>query len=173
MHAFLSGRKDIENASISQIEDVFKRDYDNDWKEKLDEWYRRLPSGTATEILSLGLNNTNFAGNTNSFTQKLSERGIPTWLYRFDWSGPESPFGACHCIELPFVFGNFDKWLPPMLAGGDVAEMKALSRVVQKAWGSFAQNGTPNDKTLIEWPRYDNDRKLKLIWNRYIEVTGS
>ena len=31
-----------------------------------------------------------------------------------------------------------------MLAGGDVAEMKALSRVVQKAWGSLAQNGTPN-----------------------------
>ena len=173
MHAFLSGRKDIENASISQIEGVFKRDYDDDWKEKLEECYRRLPSGTPMEILSLGLNNTNFAGNTNSFTQKLSERGIPTWLYRFDWGGPESPFGACHCIELPFVFGNFDKWLPPMLAGGDVAEMKALSQVVQKAWGSFAQHGTPNDKTLIEWPAYENDRKLKLIWNRYIEVTGS
>ena len=76
-------------------------------------------------------------------------------------------------MERKFVFGNFDKWLPPMLAGGDVAEMKALSRVVQKAWGSFAQNGTPNDKTLIEWPPFENDRKLKLIWNRYIEVTGS
>ena len=72
MHAFLSGRKDIENASISQIEGVFKRDYDDDWKEKLEECYRRLPSGTPMEILSLGLNNTNFAGNTNSFTQKLS-----------------------------------------------------------------------------------------------------
>ena len=60
-----------------------------------------------------------------------------------------------------------------MLAGGDVTEMQALSKVVQKAWGSFAQNGTPNDKILIEWPRYENDRKLKLIWNRYIEVTGN
>ena len=37
----------------------------------------------------------------------------------------------------------------------------------------IAQNGTPNDKTLIEWPPFENDRKLKLIWNRYIEVTGS
>ena len=173
MHAFLSGRKDIENASTNQIKNVFKRDYEDDWEQRLDDCYKRLPNGTAMEILSMGLNNINFAGNTNSFARKLSELGIPTWLYRFDWSGPESPFGACHCIELPFIFGNFDKWSPPMLDGGDATEMKALSKVVQKAWGSFARHGTPNDKTLIEWPRYEDDRKLKLIWNRYIEVIGS
>ena len=52
---------------------------------------------------------------------------INTWLYRFDWSSPEGIFGACHCIELPFIFDTAVEWDPPMLLGGKVKEIAGLS----------------------------------------------
>ena len=38
--------------------------------------------------------------------EQVSMAGTRTWVYEFDWSPPHSAFGACHCIELPFAFGN-------------------------------------------------------------------
>ena len=64
--------------------------------------------------------------------------------YRFDWSPEGSPFGACHCIDLPFLFGDLDAWrAAPMLAGGDPAEMESLVRAVQDAWIAFVRTGSP------------------------------
>lgn len=25
---------------------------------------------------------------------------------RFDWAAPGNPYGACHCIDVPFLFGT-------------------------------------------------------------------
>ncbi|WUJ73911.1 carboxylesterase family protein [Kribbella soli] len=71
----------------------------------------------------------------------------PAWLYRFDWSPAGNPFGACHCIELPFVFGNLDACRDaPLLAGADDESLAAMVEVVQPAWISFVHNGNPG------WP---------------------
>lgn len=63
------------------------------------------------------------------------------WLYRFDWSPPDSPFGACHCLELPFVFENSAAWQhAPMLSGRHPAR---LTGRVMGAWAGFVREGTP------------------------------
>ena len=172
MHAFLAGNPDIENASDAQIEDVFKRDFGEKWQEMLSYCRNRQPGATPMEILSSGLNEANFAGQTSDFAADLSDKGIDTWLYRIDWSAPESAYRACHCIELPFVFNTFDRWMPPMIAGLQSNEATALSRVIQKTWGSFAANGDPNHEDLIEWPAYNADRRSMIIWNKYIETVN-
>jgi para-nitrobenzyl esterase len=60
-------------------------------------------------------------------------------VYRFDWHPPGSPLGACHCIELPFVFGTLPAWREaPMLAGAAPAD---LVRSTQSAWSAFARDG--------------------------------
>ena len=172
MHAFLAGQDEISNASTKQVENVFKRDFGNKWEEKLKKIMQRIPGGNPLEILSLGLNDSNFAGYTKKFSGELAKLGIPTWLYRVDWHPPESTFRACHCIELPFVFNNFDKWLPPMVSGGKIKEMESLSEVVQFTWATFARTGNPNNQILVDWPQYNQSSRKKLILDKYIEVSG-
>jgi para-nitrobenzyl esterase len=170
MHAFLAGNPEIQNASDVQIEDVFKRDFGERWQEMLNYCRNRQPGATPMELLSLGLNEANFAGQTCNFATELSGKGIDTWLYRIDLAPPGSTYRACHCIELPFVFNTFDRWMPPMINGLDSAEARALSRVIQKTWGSFAANGDPNHEDLIDWPAYNSDRRSMIILNKHIET---
>ena len=59
-----------------------------------------------------------------------------------------------------------------MIAGLQSNEATALSRVIQKTWGSFAANGDPNHEDLIEWPAYNADRRSMIIWNKYIETVN-
>ncbi|MDD7940199.1 carboxylesterase family protein [Actinomycetospora lutea] len=73
--------------------------------------------------------------------------------YRFDWRAPASGLGACHCIELPFVFGARAAWEDaPMLRGADWdADVEPLGAVVRAAWLRFVRAGDPSTDAL-PWP---------------------
>lgn len=78
--------------------------------------------------------------------------GERVYGYRFDWQPAGSPFGACHCIELPFVFGNPAAWREaPMLAGQQPA---GLVDAVQAAWIAFVRSGDPSHPGLPGWAPY-------------------
>jgi para-nitrobenzyl esterase len=81
----------------------------------------------------------------------------PTFMYLFTWPSPAPGLGACHGIELPFVFGTFDAPLARLSGDGDDA--RALFAAVQDAWLSFAKTGRPSSASLPEWPVYDADRR--------------
>jgi len=83
---------------------------------------------------------------------ELAATMTTAYAYRFDWSAPRNALGACHCIELPFVFGGLDAWhAAPMLAGADPADLARLVGLVQRAWILFIHRGTPG------WRQYDAD----------------
>ena len=88
------------------------------------------------------------------------------WSYRFDWAPPDSPFKACHCLDIPFIFGNWDNaWRgAPMLAGGDPAEMAALSGTMQRAWIDFIRDGDPG------WPARGADEETYMRFDRVSEL---
>ncbi len=77
-------------------------------------------------------------------------QGVPTWLYRFDRAPAalRERVGACHSLELPFVFGTLRSpalraafaWPPAALR---------LSDEMQDAWIAFARHGDP---TAVEAP---------------------
>lgn len=85
------------------------------------------------------------------FAMAAARGGCPVWKYRFDWSAPESPFDACHCLELPFLFGNLDAWDAPMLKGASREEMERLRDTIQDFWCRFFRF---EDLESGEWPRY-------------------
>lgn len=75
---------------------------------------------------------------------RLAGQARSGYAFRFDWSPPGSPFGACHCIDLPFVFGGLDAWrASPMLAGADPADLRRLTEETQRAWAGFVHAGSP------------------------------
>jgi para-nitrobenzyl esterase len=94
-----------------------------------------------------------------------------TWLYRFDWQPTaDAPYGAAHCIELPFVFGNFADWdhapVPPaMLAGGDRAAMTRLARQMMGAWCAFARSGDPNHAGLPKWEPWSRAQRRSFVFD--------
>ncbi|WP_326837486.1 carboxylesterase family protein [Amycolatopsis rhabdoformis] len=68
--------------------------------------------------------------------------GPDATLLRFDWAAPGNPYGACHCIDIPFLFGTHDRFTGAgMLEGApaDVAELADLRRV----WTAFLHGERP------------------------------
>lgn len=97
------------------------------------------------------------------FAKMAAGGGCQVWKYRFDWSAPESVFNACHCLELPFVFGNLEAWDAPMLKGASEEELDTLRATVQALWGTFFRFEIPDESI---WPVYTEEGKqIKCIDN--------
>lgn len=77
-----------------------------------------------------------------------------TWGFQFTWQS--KPFGldlgACHVVDIPFVFGVTDTPAGLYFTGGGEAAA-ALSATVQNAWGQFAHGATPG------WPCWGESRQ--------------
>ncbi|MDL5154350.1 carboxylesterase family protein [Actinomycetospora termitidis] len=77
--------------------------------------------------------------------QRLATRaaaaGTTVSTYRFTWSAPDSGLGACHAIELPFLFGGREAWQEaPMLAGASWDDdVEPLGVALRAWWCGFAR----------------------------------
>jgi para-nitrobenzyl esterase len=83
------------------------------------------------------------------------------YAYLFTWTSPllDGALGACHALELPFVFGTLtDPRIAAFTGGGPDAE--ALAGRVQEAWLAFARTGDPG------WPAYDVTRRATMLLGR-------
>ena len=77
-------------------------------------------------------------------------------VYLFTWETPAfgGVFGACHALEIPFVFGTVrNPSVQLFTGGGDRAA--ALSRAMVDAWLGFAGAGVPGGGDLGQWPPWD------------------
>lgn len=95
---------------------------------------------------------------TLEFAEARAARGRPVWAYEFDFPTPahDGRLGAPHCLELPFVFDNFDSWShAPFLAGMDPRIRDGLAATMHRAWISFVRTGDPNHAAMPRWDRYD------------------
>jgi para-nitrobenzyl esterase len=85
-----------------------------------------------------------------------------TFSYLFTWPSPIEGLGACHAIDIPFVFDTLDKPGMPAFAG-DTAEARDLGAKVQDAWTAFAYTGDPGHARLPEWPAFDSARRATML----------
>lgn len=88
----------------------------------------------------------------------------PVWMYRFDWETPAfgGRLGACHALEIPFVFDNLDAPGADAFTGGVAPQ--ALATRMHAAWVAFAKNGDPSTAELPAWPRYDTERRATMLF---------
>ncbi|CAH8770803.1 carboxylesterase family protein [Paenibacillus dendritiformis] len=113
-------------------------------------------------------------GQTHEFMLSINEGGSDTYLFHFNYPSPDPYLLACHCMDLPFVFGNFEKWdNAPMLADIHVEEALHLSDQVQGYLLRFIKNGSPNHENRIDWPVYERKQRNILIFDKKIELKSS
>jgi para-nitrobenzyl esterase len=89
--------------------------------------------------------------------------GADVWMYRFDWRTPafNGRLGACHALEIPFVFDNLDAPGVDVFTGG--AAPQPLATNTHDAWVSFAKTGVPSASGLPEWPAYDASTRATML----------
>jgi len=98
------------------------------------------------------------------FALAAAKGGLKVWKYRFEWKAPESVFDSCHCLELPFVFGNLEAWNAPMLKGASVEEMERLRETLQHFWTQFFRF---EELDPAEWPLFTEEtQKIKCFDNK-------
>lgn len=98
--------------------------------------------------------------------------GGEAWTFRFDWRPTaDARFGACHCIEIPFMFANRDYWPPAeMLAGASETSLDELARAMSSAWIEFARNGNPQAAGSPAWPNWSEQQKPMMVFDEKIYV---
>jgi para-nitrobenzyl esterase len=97
---------------------------------------------------------------------QCSARGL-VYTYLFTWHPPalRRAVGACHALEIPFVFGLTNRpFLRPFI--GLAPSAARLSRRMQHAWISFARSGNPGHERLPEWKPYDSKNRATMMFGR-------
>ena len=82
-----------------------------------------------------------------------------TYMYEFAWPSPTGNglFGACHALEIPFVFDTLDQGPGQML--GDLLGSeppRQLATAMHSAWVSFMTRGDPG------WSAYELSRRATM-----------
>ena len=88
-------------------------------------------------------------------------------MYRFDYRSTAfgGVVGACHAIEIPFVFDTVEHQSVQMLLGGIDDGTRRLARRCSTAWTTMARRGTPAHDDL-DWPAYDLPRRATCVLDR-------
>ncbi len=87
-----------------------------------------------------------------------------TYMYEFAWQPPtfDGHLGACHALELPFVFDNLDKEGFERLVGTNPPQQ--VADAMHAAWVAFAPSGNPG------WPQFDLKRRATMRFDTTSEL---
>jgi para-nitrobenzyl esterase len=134
---------------------------------RLIETYRRARTKrgepvTSFEILSAINTDLLFRKTAIRIAQAQCKHAPGGYNYVFTWKSAAAggKLGACHVLEIGFVFGNYSAEF-----NGSGPDADQLCKEMQDAWVSFARAGNPSCGSLGEWLPYGNDR-YSMIFGR-------
>lgn len=88
----------------------------------------------------------------NRLADARSAGPAATYVYEFGWRSPVLGLGACHALEIGFVFDTLDRPGTAALTGPDAP--RPLARAMHAAWVRFAATGDPG------WRPWDASRPV-------------
>jgi para-nitrobenzyl esterase len=91
--------------------------------------------------------------------------------YVVNWRAAAAPraLGACHAIELPFVFGTGRHPLARGLTGIG-PDAPRLTRQIQNAWIQFARTGDPGHQGLPSWAGFEPRHRPTMLLGARCEL---
>ena len=89
----------------------------------------------------------------------------PSYAYRFDWCSPfmGGVLGACHTLEVGFVFGTYNQQNAGQFFGSD-SVARALCDAMMESWIAFARTGNPSNAHTGDWPQYKPATRQTMIF---------
>lgn len=75
------------------------------------------------------------------FVETWRAHGGRVGTYRFDWQPRRAPLGSCHCMELPFLFGEPGGWSDAPMLGPSREIDQQLAVHMRSVWTAFARHG--------------------------------
>lgn len=90
-----------------------------------------------------------------------------TYAYLFTYASParHGALGACHALEMPFVFGTTGAPGQDRFAGAG-PDVEQLSANMMDAWLSFARSSSPGHEGIGAWPAYDAEMRATMVFDR-------
>jgi len=102
---------------------------------------------------------------------ELQSKYNDVYMYSWAWDSKVPGLGACHAVELPFVFGNLKDISAARFAGNDLPV--ELATKTQAIWTKFAYTGNPSIKGEVAWPKYNLEtRATMIIDNQALKVAN-
>ncbi len=110
----------------------------------LDGYARLLPDARESERLAAAETELYYRRPLLALAALREQQHATTWNYLFNWPSPalRGRLGACHALEIPFVFGTLDAPGMASFAGNGAAAWR-VSEQMMDAWAAFAQEGHP------------------------------
>ena len=101
------------------------------------------PAASAGELMIAAVGDWFFRIPAIRVAEARSAHGRDTYLYEFGWRSPQfgGRLGACHALEVGFVFDNLDDSSGEPLAGS--APPQELADEMHRAWVEFVTTGDP------------------------------
>jgi para-nitrobenzyl esterase len=123
-----------------------------------DDYLRLYPPGDLDGSVQRAMRDTTFGWGMVRLAANQTAVGAPAYLYVFQHGYPvagKPDLGAFHGIEVPYVFGEIGKPIPPAWpAAPDTAVDRRLQDAMGAYWTNFARTGTPGTWDGVTWPRY-------------------
>lgn len=107
--------------------------------------------------LSEFFNETLFRLPAIAVAESHAKTGGNTYMYFWKYPSAIPDYGACHAVELAYVFNNLDQTI---YTGNNIDPNLAAN--VQAMWVNFAKTGDPSTKDL-EWLKYDPIQRETMI----------
>jgi para-nitrobenzyl esterase len=136
--------------------------------DRLIETYRSSrPEAPAWDLLDAIETDHRFRVPAVRLAEAQSAHQPSTWSYLFTWTSParRGLLGACHALELPFVFGTFDAPTMDRFAGTR-PDVDGLSQAMMDAWVRFGVSGDPNDEGRPDWAPYSASDRETMVFGR-------
>ncbi len=158
-------RPELQNMDEAELVRICKTIVPEKYVSQLVDTYRNARNRrgeltTPPEILSAIRTDIMFRLPAVNLVKAYCDYGQAAYNYLFTWKSPAlgGALGACHALEIGFVFGTFDDRFC-----GTGPEAEKLSQNIQDAWLAFARNGDPSCESLGEWPQYCDNRKAMML----------
>jgi para-nitrobenzyl esterase len=136
--------------------------------ERLVEGYRRAREGRASlaprDLWCAIESDRHFRYPATQLAEAHAAREPHTYAYLFTWESPAlgGVLGACHALDVPFVFGAVAEGAVSEFVG-DGPAARTLTERMQDAWLAFARDGRPGHPGLGDWPAYEAGRRATMI----------
>jgi para-nitrobenzyl esterase len=128
--------------------------------------YRKAyPNADAGGLFEVAFSDWLFRMPTLHLAQAHAMSGGTTYLYELAAQAPAGPFGACHALDVPLVFGEYGQGISVMLTGPEPPPaFVALGDLMRREWVSFATCGSPG------WAAYGTEHRTTRVYDLQPDV---